>query len=418
MRISSIEVFNIANVSIANASAAASVTNQQLSSGQRVLNPSDDPVASTQILSLETELASIEQFENNIDIATNNLTIEETILDSVNDLIVRIQELAVQAGNTATLSVSEYQTIASEVDSRTDELQNLLNTQNANGDFIFGGFRSSSAPFTGNAITGFEYNGDDGQQFIRVANNTSVASSDSGRDIFVDIPSEQNTFTTSISPANTSVPPLSVTVGNVIDQSEYDAFYPDDLIVSFNPDTNFDPPRRNFSILERSSGQAIVENQLYVSGADIEVNGVRFQISGIPVSGTPAVPATQTFGSDAPQDFTNGDFTTASQSFEIVVNGRTETFVLDTNITSTVDLAAALNDTTGTDSNADKLARLGLVATPTGISQVDGVNFTLRNSSSAAVDEVLGLAASNSIGVTSIDGELEKHGDEVFCRFK
>ena len=123
MRISTVQIFNIANTSMAEASQALVDTQEQLSTGQRVLDPSDDPVAATKILSLTTELSTIEQYQNNINIAKNNLSIEETVLQSVNNLITRIQELAVQAGNTATLSPTEYESIANEVDSRLDELQ-------------------------------------------------------------------------------------------------------------------------------------------------------------------------------------------------------------------------------------------------------------------------------------------------------
>ena len=416
MRISSIQIFNIANNSMADANEALVKTQEQLSTGLRVLNPSDDPVAATKIMALETELSTIEQYQKNINIGKNNLTLEESVLDGVNNLIQRIQELAIQAGNTATLSTSEYQSIANEVDARIGELQNLLNNQNANGDYIFGGYKTSEPPFTGNAQTGFQYNGDEGQQFVKVANSTTVAMSDSGKDLFVDIASDQNTFNTSVSPTNLSNPPISVTVGQVVNQDLYDEFYPEDIIITFNADTNISPPAKNYTAYERSTGQIIVENQRYSSGGDISINGVSFQILGDPVSGVAAVPATSLFGSDTAQSFVNGNFLGAPETFEIVVAGRVETFVLDDNITNAAELATVLNDATnGTgfaDSNAEKLARLGLTVDSTGFSMADGVNFTIRNPSAAAVDEVLGI---DTLSVsTTTNGEVAQDGDEVF----
>ncbi len=287
MRISSVQIFNIANNAMADANEAIVKTQKQLSTGQRVLEPSDDPVASTKILSINEELAAITQYRNNIDIAKNDLVIEESVLDGVLNVILRMQELAVQAGNTATLSESEYNSLANEVDSRLDELQNLLNSQNANGDYIFGGYKSQSEPFTGNSGTGFRYNGDDGQKFIKIANNTLVPSSDSGKDIFVDVDSARPTINTYASPSNRSNPPVQISVGRVVDHEIYDAFYPEDMIITFNQDSNVTPAVKNYTITEKSTGRIILADQIYNPGEEIIVNGVSVTITGEPASGTP-----------------------------------------------------------------------------------------------------------------------------------
>lgn len=407
MRISTLQIFNIANRSMADANQAMVKTQEQLSSGKRVLHPSDDPVASTKIMALTNELASIKQYQNNIDIAQNNLTIEEFVLDSVNNLIQRMQELGVQAGNTATHGVTEYKAFASEVNSRIDELQDLLNTKNANGDYIFGGFKSKGEPFSGTSQSGFRYNGDEGQQFIKIANNTTVAASDSGKSAFVDVLSDNNTINTYASPGNTSNPPARISVGEVIDQEVFDEFYPEDLVISFNADSAIVPPGKNFTVTEKSTGRVLVANQTYTPGNDIEVMGVRVRVSGSPTSGTPATPATRNFGADAPASFAFNFVT--PETFTITAAGRTETFTLDSNITSAADLTAALNNVG--NGNAAALASLGLVADNTGIRSPAGINFTIDNGT-ANISAVMGLDAIN--GSTATDGVLGKAGDRFF----
>ncbi len=401
-------MFNLATNSISSANQALTKTQEQLSTGQRVNRPSDDPVAATKIMSLSSELATITQYQKNIDIANNNLVLEESILQSVNNLVLRMQELAIQAGNTATLTETEYDSLASEVDSRLDELVNLLNSQNANGDFIFAGYKSQSEPFTGSADTGFRYNGDDGQQFIKVANNTSVASSDSGKDIFLDIASDNNTVRTYASPANTSNPPVNISVGRVVNQETYDDFYPEDIIVTFNADNNVVPPGKNFTATERSTGRTLIENEPYSPGNEIVVEGVSFRVSGTPVSGDPAEPATRVFGSEGAVAFPF-DFTATPESFDITVAGRTETFVVDANVTSWTDLAAILNS--GANGNGGNLAALGLTADSTGIRMPEGIDFSIRNGS-ANIDGVMGL--DSVFGSSSTDGVRETAGDRVF----
>ena len=295
MRISSSQIFSIANNSIAEANREIIRTQEQMSTGRRVLTPSDDPVASTKIIAVTKDLADIEQFQRNINTARNNLVLEESVLDGVNNIILRIQELAIQAGNTATLSENEYNALASEVDARLDELQNLMNSQNANGDYIFGGYKSTQEPFVGNILSGFRYRGDEGQQFINVANNTTVAASDSGKAIFVDVESARNTINTQVSSANRANPSAQISVGQVTDQEIYDEFYPEDIVITFNQDANIVPAGKNFTARERSTGRIIVADQPYFQGNEIQLVGLSFRITGNPASETPTEPGDQFF---------------------------------------------------------------------------------------------------------------------------
>lgn len=408
MRISSLQIFNIANNGMANANQSLIKTQEQLSTGVRVLKPSDDPVASTKILQLTDELAGIKQYNKNIDIAKNNLVLEESTLKSVNNLVLRMKELAVQAGNTATLGPGEYKALASEVDTRMGELLNLLNTQNPGGDFIFGGYKSTTEPFAGNSLEGFKYLGDEGQQFIKVANNTTVASSDSGKRLFVDIPTVANTVKTYPSSSNTSSPGVNISVGRIVDQQAFDEFYPEDMVFTFNPDNFVDPPAKNYSVTERSTGKVIAANQPYLSGSTIEIKGVAVTITGDPTSGSPAIPATRDFDLDGLQALPI-DFTATPETFSVNVYGRTETFTLDGPITDNTDLAAMLNSTV--NGNAAALARLNITVDDTGFNMPRGINFTVSGGS-ANTDAALGFASSTQSA--SNDGVRHTAGDRLF----
>ncbi len=408
MRISSLQIFNIANNGMADANKALVKTQEQLSTGVRVLTPSDDPVAATKILQLNQELASTDQFNRNIDIAENNLVQEESALRSVTNLMLRMKELTVQAGNTAVLTQTEYAALASEVDSRVGELQNLLNTQNPGGDYIFGGYQSNTPPFTGDAISGFTYNGDEGQQKIKVSPSTNISTSDSGKAIFVDIPSVENTAKARTSPNNQSVPPINVSVAQITDQKAFDEFYPEDMIVTFNADNFISPPAPNFTVTERSTGKIVAQNQPFGNGSDIEFNGVKFKISGAPASGQPATPATQNYNQTGLQTLPQ-DFSLTPETFSISIAGRTETLTLNGPINNTADLQTMLNDPF--NGNAEALTRLGMTADSNGLRSDKGINFTI-NSNSALIDDTLGI--DTTTGSTSTNGELSTPGDRIF----
>lgn len=284
MRVSTLSIYNLANRSMGDANQALARTQEQISTGKRILTAADDPVAATRIQQLNRNIASVEQFSRNIDIAENNLALEETTLSGATTLLQRIQELAVQAGNTAVLSPSEYSSLADEVNIRLDELVGIANTQNSNGDYIFAGFKSDNQPFTGDSENGYQFNGDEGQLRIKIDNATTIASNDTAKAIFVDVPSYENNVTTSVNPNNRSNPSISVSVGNIVDQEIYDEFYPEDIIIQFNEDSNVSPDAKNFTVTERSTGKVIAADQLYTSGETLTYNGVEITITGNPAS--------------------------------------------------------------------------------------------------------------------------------------
>ena len=284
MRVSTLSIYNLANSSMSEANQALVRTQEQISTGKRILSAADDPVAATRIQQLNRNIASVDQFSRNIDIAENNLALEETSLNGATNLLQRIQELAVQAGNTAVLSPSEYASLADEVNIRLDELVGIANTQNSNGDYIFAGFKSDNQPFSGDSSNGYQFNGDEGQLRIEIDNSTTVASNDSAKAIFVDVPSDANNVATSVNPNNRSDPSISVSVGNIVDQEAYDKFYPEDIIIQFNEDANVSPDAKNFTVTERSTGKVIAADQLYTSGEILIYNGVEISITGNPAS--------------------------------------------------------------------------------------------------------------------------------------
>lgn len=409
MRISSLQVFNIANKSMADVNQGILTTQEQMSTGKRVLTPADDPVASTKILQMTDELSNIDQYLKNIDIAENNLALEESILNNVTGIVQRMQELAVAAGNTATLTANEYRTMASEVSARLDELMNLVNSQNANGDYIFGGYKSTEEPFSGNAFSGFSYRGDEGQQFIKIANNTALAATDSGKALFMDVDSAHKSVTTYPSPANTSLPPVQISIGQVVNEVEYEKFYPQDMIVTFNADSAVSPPRKNFTVTERTTGRVIADKQAFISGESVTLKGIEFKIVGSPASGTPANTASLLWGAGAipsfPVDFTPPN----NQTFTLNVGQRTERLVLDSPINNLSDLVTVLNDPL--NGNAGRLTNLGVTIDSQGLHMPLGTNFSVANGS-ADIDTVFGLDTTN--GTVTTEGVTARPGDRLF----
>lgn len=183
MRISTIQAFNNGVNGIQRNYSDVTRTQEQISSGKKILTPADDPVAAVRLLQLDQEQAALKQFEGNLTAAKNSLTLEESTLSGVVNVMQRIRELAVQAGNGA-LSKDDRSSIASELKEREDELLGLMNSKNARGEYLFGGFQGKSQPFVRDADGNYSYLGDEGQRKIQIASSQQIAISDNGKSVF------------------------------------------------------------------------------------------------------------------------------------------------------------------------------------------------------------------------------------------
>jgi len=166
--------------------AQLSETELQLASGKRILKPSDDTPGSVQVLDLKEVQSKLEQYQRNADAVSAKLSQEETALQRMTNLLQRVRELAVQ-GNNDTLSQSDRTTIAKEIREHIDSFMQLANTQDANGEYLFAGFSSKTAPLSHDGVGNFTYNGDTGQRRVKIAETREVAMGDPGT-IFMDLP--------------------------------------------------------------------------------------------------------------------------------------------------------------------------------------------------------------------------------------
>lgn len=223
MRISTIQAFNTGVRGIQDNYAAAVRTQEQISSGKRILTPADDPVASVRLLQLDQEAAKLSQYKDNLTAATNSLTQQEAIFNSVNNVLQRVREITLEAGNGAR-DASDRQAFAQELAELEDELYGLLNSQNARGEYLFGGYQSDTQPFVRNPDGSYSYAGDEGQRSIQIGSAKMIAINDNGKQLFVDI-GNVNRVETAAATGNTGSARISL--GVVENKGSYDSqFYP------------------------------------------------------------------------------------------------------------------------------------------------------------------------------------------------
>ncbi|MBL5905068.1 flagellar hook-associated protein FlgL [Serratia fonticola] len=119
---------------------------QQLSSGKRVLYPSDDPLAASQAVMISQSMSENSQYALARTYARQNISMEETVLRSAADGIKDMKTLIVNAGD-GTISDNDRDSLATQLQGLKDQLLSQANSTDGNGRFIFAGFANDKAPF-------------------------------------------------------------------------------------------------------------------------------------------------------------------------------------------------------------------------------------------------------------------------------
>lgn len=179
MRVSTTQIFQQSVDAMLSRQADLAKTELQVSTGKRILRPSDDPSGAVRILDLQEAQKRLAQYQRNADAATARLDQEETALQSVENLLQRVRELAVRAAND-TLSNEDRYAVAAEVREHMESFLQLANSKDANGEFIFAGFQSLTQPFSHDGVGNFSYNGDEGQRMVQIGDSREVAIGDPG----------------------------------------------------------------------------------------------------------------------------------------------------------------------------------------------------------------------------------------------
>jgi len=195
MRVSTGMIYDSGLASIQTRTSSLLNVQQQLSTGRRILKPSDDPVAAARALEVTQSLAANKaqaETRNNVKSAVG---IADAQLQSATDLLTRVRELTVQAGNAA-LSSPDRRSIALELRQRFDELVAIANAKDGIGNSLFGGFQVGNKPFAGSVENGVRYLGDEGVRMLQVSSARQMGISQSGNDIFMRIPSGNGVFAT------------------------------------------------------------------------------------------------------------------------------------------------------------------------------------------------------------------------------
>lgn len=186
MRISTVTMFEQSVSSLNRQQGEFLRVGQQIASGKRVVNPSDDPQASSRAVAVSQSAALNQQYADARITTRNALGQEESVLNSVGDAITSARTLLVQAKN-GTLSDADRSSVASELKGIYEALLGQANAADGNGRYLFGGYKDSTPPFTKDASGKVIYQGDTGIPLQQVDASRQMPSTDHGKAIFLSV---------------------------------------------------------------------------------------------------------------------------------------------------------------------------------------------------------------------------------------
>ncbi len=156
---------------------------QQVSTGQRVNLPGDDPTASALLVRTLAESGSVDQYTKNASAALGQAQTADSVLTSVVSLLTQAVTLGTQ-GATGTNTAENRKAIATQVQGVLASVVAAANTT-YQGTAIFAGTASAPSAFVLNAAgTGYTYQGDSGVSTVQVNDNLQVQVNLPGDQVF------------------------------------------------------------------------------------------------------------------------------------------------------------------------------------------------------------------------------------------
>lgn len=151
----------------------------QLASQKRVVTPSDDPVAASQILELSQSDGRNSQFLENTKAAESALAFSETALSQASDVFTNLKTFAIQAGN-GSLTPEDLRAIQAQVRAEFDQLVSVANATDGRGHYLFAGNAIDNPPFVADSNLNVSYQGDSGQRDVQISDQRQIPISQAG----------------------------------------------------------------------------------------------------------------------------------------------------------------------------------------------------------------------------------------------
>ena len=287
--------------------------NEQYNTGKKYQSAADSPSNFASTMRLEHDIAMYEQYTTNSGYALDNLTLEETSLSTINEVLDRANVL-LQSGVNGSYSGTELNSISQELKEIQKQIYDLINTKTATGESIFSGGLSDIDAYLLLDNGTYKCQADCSQRFVQASSSAKIAVSDSAKNFFEHVETAR-----SIS--------VDETGGLTFSYSDYQSF---ESFYNRNYHTD-DPSKNEYTLTKIGTEYAVTDyngNEVakFATGAkNFNFNGLNFNLENFNLDSIPENTPTPFFNLaaatndnvlntigeaiDAIDDYNNGDKT-------------------------------------------------------------------------------------------------------------
>lgn len=165
----------------------------QVGSGKAELKLSEDLHDISKLSASEEKKSEVEQFVKNAKRARTDLELLDVAFDRLQNLSVRLQELAVESAN-GTMSAKERERYIVEAEMIKDEFLDVANQNDSFGNALFAGVSGVSTPFQKDLNGTVSYSGSSIARSIKVSQSLATQQNYAGSEVFLNVTSNTGSF--------------------------------------------------------------------------------------------------------------------------------------------------------------------------------------------------------------------------------
>jgi len=275
MRVSTAQFYLQSALQMSNKTSDVNDQMSHLTSGKRVQTAKDDAVQYSTLVGYKESLANIEKYQRNITQAESHNNLQEIVFADAELLLDQIKQDMLLANN-GRMSDEDLQSLAKETRTNFNQLLDIANSQNSNGDYIFSGYQTETKPFSQQVDGSVLYNGDTGVNELQIAKNINIVTNQAGDAAFLNIANTIGDFKASYA-TNTSG--VAVDSANITNRGTYNtSALPHEYEFTFDATTN------DLTVTD-SAGSIVFPPAPYTAGETVSFDGIDVTLSGNPLPG-------------------------------------------------------------------------------------------------------------------------------------
>ena len=251
--------------------------NEQYNTGKKYQSAADSPSNFASTMRLEHDIAMYEQYTTNSGYALDNLTLEETSLSTINEVLDRANVL-LQSGVNGSYSGTELNSISQELKEIQKQIYDLINTKTATGESIFSGGLSDIDAYIRLDKGTYVCQADCSQRFVQASSSAKIAVSDSAKNFFQHVETARS---------------VDVKGGLTFSYSDYqsfESFYNRNYLTDTDPDT--ETIKNTYTVTQIGTEYAVTDysgNEVARSAAgakNLNFNGLNLNLENVSGSAT------------------------------------------------------------------------------------------------------------------------------------